>query len=123
MDNVHEICYKIATELKTKYDLNYAQQQVFDTAISRYDYQQNEAVLFTTQFAIFTLFTQNDTLSFDEEEMCQTTHLAPTTDCIFAVCEYIVKTIQYYDLWKSKADDRAKEILQYSAIYNSKEVE
>jgi len=106
MDNVIKQCNQLQQKLIAKYNLEGEQKIAFERAIATYDYLQNEGVIFTCLDIL-------ECFKYDEEP------IAPNMDTIFALCEYIIKTIQFYELVYSKsaftiktnADIRAKEII------------
>ena len=106
MDNVVKQCNQLQQKLIAKYNLEGEQKIAFERAIATYDYLQNEGVIFKCLDIL-------ECFKYDEEP------IAPNMDTIFALCEYIIKTIQFYELVYSKsaftiktnADISAKEII------------
>ena len=114
MDEVVKVSQELQKKLIEKYELNKTQVEVLNRAIANYDYEQNEGDIFTDQFAIMSLFCADEV---DEAT-------APTGNCVFALCEYIIGTIDFYNLdgySNSNADKVALDILQHSAIYEGGE--
>ena len=104
MDTVQIECNRLANYLKAKYELNSTQSEVLDRAIAHYDYLQNDGTIFTNTMDILECFTDNQI------------PIAPNKTTIYALCEYIIETIKFYDLptmkIKSQADIKAMEIMK-----------
>lgn len=106
MDNVQIQCNRLANTLKSRYELNKTQSVALDQAIAQYDYLQNDGTIFTSTMDILECF-------INEERP-----IAPSKGCIFALCEYIIGTIQFYDVpvatlkIKSNADKQARKLLK-----------
>lgn len=109
MDTVQIECNRLTSYLKAKYELNSTQSEALDRAIAHYDYLQNEGVIFTSTMDILECFI-NLTCYADDQAP-----IAPNKTTIYALCEYIIETIKFYDLptmkIKSQADIKAKEII------------
>jgi hypothetical protein len=108
MDDVREYCFKAQKKAVEKYGLDNTQAEILNTAIMEYDYEVNDGMIFTDQFGIISLFCSNedDTLT------------APTCDCIFALCEWIVETSKYYNVvMDSQSEKIARTILTHSVLY------
>jgi len=109
MDTVQIECNRLTSYLKAKYKLNSTQSEALDRAIAHYDYLQNEGVIFTSTMDILECFI-NLTCYADDQAP-----IAPNKTTIYALCEYIIETIKFYDLptmkIKSQADIKAKEIM------------
>lgn len=106
MDNVQIQCNRLANTLKSKYELDKTQSIALDQAIAKYDYEQNDGTIFNSTISILGCFMDNELI------------IAPSKDCIFALCEYIIGTIRFYDVpiptltIKSNADKQARIILE-----------
>lgn len=105
MDNIQIQCNRLANTLKSKHELDTIQGIALDQAISQYDYLQNDGTIFTNTLDILECFIN------DEQP------IAPSKNCIIALCEYIIGTIQFYDVpiptltIKSRADEQAQILL------------
>lgn len=113
MDTIQIQCNRLVNTLKSKYNLDKEQGEALNRAIAKYDYFQNEGVVFTTIRDILECFAPEDSLIAPNEETLHT---------LCALCEYIIGTIQFYELpgytiIKSEADIRAKEIMQNKLLY------
>ena len=104
MDTVQIECNRLANYLKIKYDLNSTQSEALDQAIAHYDYLQNDGTIFANAMDILECFADNQI------------PIAPNKATIYALCEYIIETIKFYDLptmkIKSQADIKAMEIMK-----------
>ena len=104
MDTVQIECNRLANYLKIKYDLNSTQSEALEQAIAHYDYLQNDGTIFTNAMDILECFVDNQI------------PIAPNKATIYALCEYIIETIKFYDLptmkIKSQADIKAMEIMK-----------
>ena len=107
MDTVQIECNRLINHLKAKYELNSTQSEALEMAIAHYDYLQNDGTIFTSTLDILECFLNNSN---------NHTPIAPNTTTIYALCEYIIKTIKFYDLpameIKSQADTKAMEIIR-----------
>jgi len=114
MDKVIKDCTKIQKTLIDKYNLDYFQEETLNHAITQYDYEQNNGMIFTDQFAIMELFLSSEEPEPDEDDIYLISYRSPTLNCVFALCEYIIQTIKYYDIggFNSNASEVAKSILK-----------
>ena len=105
MDTVQIECNRLTNYLKTKYKLNPIQSEALEMAIAHYDYLQNDGTIFTNTMDILKCFLNSIK-----------TPIAPNKATIYALCEYIIETIKFYDLptmkIKSQADIKAMEIIK-----------
>ena len=110
MDTVQIECDKLTKDLKAKYELNSTQSEALDRAIAHYDYLQNDGTIFTSTLDILECFINLECYAD------KLTPIAPNKNTIYALCEYIIETIKFYDLStmkiKSQADIRAMEIMK-----------
>lgn len=110
MDNIQIQCNRLSNTLKSKYKLDETQKIALDQAIAKYDYLQNDGIIFTNTLEIIECFTNNEK------------PIAPSKECIFALCDYIIETIRFYDLptkilsIKSNADKYAHKILKMEEV-------
>ena len=110
MDTVQIECNRLINYLKAKYELNSTQSEALDRAIAHYDYLQNNGTIFTSTMDILECFINLE--CYADNQM----PIAPNKATIYALCEYIIETIRFYDLptmkIKSQADIKAMEIMK-----------